>query len=540
MGEVVLGLNGIAVGIHDAGAALVIGNELVAAVEEERLSRLKRAEEQSPNRATREVIALAGIDPREIDTVAYGWSPHHLGIDASEAREKIRGFLRGLPGLAFRDDVRIKFVPHHEAHLWCGITFMPQGDARNEVDVLVLDGAGESTAGAYFCVRRGQAERVWTIALEASPGIYYEVLTRVVGFEWGEEGKTMGLASYACTAEVSNVPVLMDGRQTGNLPFMPDILDRYVEACRELHGQFVSQYSSQLTFVERAHIACSGQQEMTRRICQYVSDIAEPSPYTLLVGGTALNCTMNGVISELCKERGSTLFVPPPANDSGIAIGAAVACCESPISCYSRDGAYTGRSYRISDIWDQMRTKCRAIQAVSVEDIAAELIDNNRVIGWFDGRAEIGPRALGRRCIIARPDSTRLRDRINHVKGRESWRPLAPSVTGEEFARSLRGQPSPYMLIASYARDGAMGPLAGVIHVDGSTRPHVILQKDAYDELILTVGRLSGHEAVICTSFNRAGEPIVYTPEEALRSAVSMHLDMLAGEGWAIDLAATQ
>jgi carbamoyltransferase len=172
------------------------------------------------------------------------------------------------------------------------------------------------------------------------------------------------------------------------------------------------------------------------------------------------------------------------------------------------------------------------VKDVATEEVVSLLAEQSLVLGWFEGRSEIGPRALGRRSVIARPDSVKVRDRVNFMKGRESWRPLAPSLTEAEFDRSFENSiPSPYMLINA-TNSARREMLGGVIHVDGTSRPQVVDEAGPYRALLTAMGESTGCEAVICTSFNMAGEPIVYSPADALTSARAMHLDGLAGDGW--------
>jgi carbamoyltransferase len=174
---------------------------------------------------------------------------------------------------------------------------------------------------------------------------------------------------------------------------------------------------------------------------------------------------------------------------------------------------------------------------ISAKDLAAHLAERRLICGWFEGRSEVGPRALGKRSIIARPDSPAIRDRINLLKSRETWRPLAPSLTAREFDLDFNGStPSPYMLIAASATAGAASRIGGVIHVDDTARPQVVDRPGPYVDLLVEMGKALGTEAVTCTSFNKSGEPIVYSPSDALHSAMGMRLDCLAGDGWYLQL----
>lgn len=261
--------------------------------------------------------------------------------------------------------------------------------------------------------------------------------------------------------------------------------------------------------------------------------ISECESHTIVfAGGTALNCSLNGKIADALQKTGQTLVVPPCASDTGIAIGAAAYVTDRVEQVQKCSTALLGRQFDPDQIASVLRRHCLSADQASPKDVS-DAIQSGAVIGWFAGRAEIGPRALGARCIIARTDSERIRDRINVMKGRESWRPLAPAVTDSEFSEGFVGQPSPYMLVAAKVRPGATN-LRGVTHVDGSARPQLVAGAlTPYKAVIDSLGRTAElPPAVICTSFNHAGEPMVYSPEDALASALNMKLDAIAGDGW--------
>jgi carbamoyltransferase len=374
----------------------------------------------------------------------------------------------------------------------------------------------------------------------SSPGIYYEAATQYLGFRWGDEGKTMGLAAYGRNLNIE-VPSLSDQRFYGSIPTQKTLEDsprhvhagvRYsiIEAFRALHG-------NDLSFNQRADIALASQYVIMQRILDYVTELLDEIDILILSGGVALNCATNAQVAALCDAKGVRLIIPPPASDTGVALGSSLAGVDDPTSVEPLDDAFLGRMYTADMIAHELRKENVIVKEADTQELVLKLLEQSAVCGWFEGRSEIGPRALGKRSIIARPDSTALRDRINVLKGRESWRPLAPSLTQSEFERSFAGSiPSSYMLINAFISGNARNRLASVVHVDDTSRPQVVTSSGAYHTLLKEMGKLNGTEAVICTSFNRAGEPIVYTPVEALQSARAMKLDYLAGDGWYISL----
>jgi carbamoyltransferase len=293
----------------------------------------------------------------------------------------------------------------------------------------------------------------------------------------------------------------------------------------QLHGKY-------LTFNQRADVAFAAQQCVGERVMAYARELTESADGLVLAGGVALNCTINASVAAYCRARNVELVIPPPASDTGVAIGAAAAAVEDPLTIQPIEEPFLGLDYPPHRVVAELRGMGANVRDATVEEIASLLIERSLVLGWFEGRSEIGPRALGKRSVIARPDNVRIRDRVNFLKSRESWRPLAPSLTAAEFGRSFENSvPSRHMLINA-TNSARREKLSGVIHADGTSRPQVVDAAGPYRTLLATVGEGTGCEAVICTSFNMAGEPIVYSPAEALASATAMNLDGLAGDGW--------
>lgn len=529
---IALGLNGFAGADHDAAAALVIDGRVVAAVEEERLNRRRHAPGDKPVLAIPEVLRIAGIDPGDIDIVCHGWQPEAMGVPSGTESENIR-LAMAAAGAPLAADVPVTFTDHHLAHFWSAVAFIPPGVSRAAIDGLVVDGAGESTSGACFRLRGTNVEKAWNLGLAGSLGLIYEAATAAIGFRPGEEGKTMGLASYGRLETMDKVPAPPDDRFAGPIP----VLGGRHEVRRH-HRSWLARMKPLVpagtSFNARADLALGVQSAVESQIMSYLSDLREPAPVLVMAGGVALNCSINATVAQWCRRRQVTLTIPPPANDGGIAIGAAVSVSPDPTACVA-DSAFLGRGYSPAEIISRLTALGAVVREITTSEVAAGLLERDGLFGWFEGRAEIGPRALGRRAVLARADSARVRDRLNLMKGRENWRPLAPSMLAGEFDSCFDGVASPYMLINCTARASASQALAGVIHVDNTARPQILGSDDEqgpYGALIAEVGRLSGHAAVTCTSFNPAGQPIVYTPEDAYLAAVTMGLDLLAGDGW--------
>lgn len=535
--KIVLGLNGIPLQGHDPAAALIVDNKVVAAVEEERLCRKKRGMGLAPINAALEVVNLAGLSLNDVEAVSIPWIPDSMGYDTSMLESDLRKWLtsQGFRG----NEIQICFVEHHLAHAWSGLAYVSELKGK-KYSILVVDGSGESTGGAAF-LYNNSLNCLWHIDQSSSLGIYYEAVSSYIGFNWGEEGKTMGLAAYGRDMGL-DMPFIPDNRISAILPKWDRSLGSPKHRHENFREQFVNKiyqkYGHPLSFNKKADISLAAQNVVCDRIMEYVKELCQDVDGFVLAGGVALNCSINVKVAQYCKSNNIDFVIPPPASDTGVAIGAAIATnYKYNQTIIPLESAYLGADYSVDEICTRLEKQNIKVEPITESQVASLLFDENFICGWFDGKSEIGPRALGHRCIIARPDSTSIRDKINVLKGRESWRPLAPSVTFEEFNRSFEGSiPSKYMLInATNSKD--VKALAGVTHVDGTARPQVVVEDGAYLSLIKSVGTITGGcEAIICTSFNMAGEPIVYTPEDAIRSASKMGLDAVVGNGWIVKL----
>lgn len=527
----VLGVNGQSGSGHDACATLVIDGQVVASVEEERISRVKRGRGRPPTGAIAEVLALGGVGVADIDAVAYPWDPELARSSDRDARTMIADWLPG------SSPASVQFVPHHMAHAYSGLPFIPGGAQGTHAAVLVLDGSGEGGGGEAFQWDGGQLGSSFALSTSSSLGIYYEALARYLGFAWGEEGKVMGMSSFGrdrgLTAPRPAIELVESRRGCSPLSGAA-----YEHGVRTAMGSFHEAFGSVVTFNDRADAAHACQEVVADAVCRLAEAAVGDASTLVYAGGVALNCTINGLLAELLAQKGVRLVIPPAANDSGTALGAAIGVAVHLGDPVVPASVHLGRSIDGQRAGAVLAEAGVTTRASSPGELAERLVERDWVVGWLDGGAEIGPRSLGARSIIARPDSERVRDCVNVMKGRESWRPLAPSIATDAFADNLVGVPSPFMLHASRVRDSAVDGLAGVVHVDGSSRPQVVGRDSAYGALLDAVGRSGGCPAVLCTSFNRAGEPMVYSVQEGLAAARAMNLHALAGDGWIAELPA--
>jgi carbamoyltransferase len=426
--------------------------------------------------------------------------------------------------------VRARFIDHHEAHAWSAYGLSGFDDAA----VLVVDGHGAWQATSLYHGRGNKLTRHRAIAYPNSLGSFYTTFTQLLGFEANsDEWKVMGLAAYA---------------QPG--PNLDDVIDtsgpiyklnkRAVRASPGakafLEARFGLQRNADEGFTdEDKALAASVQQATETAMLRLVEETVRQTGCRrlCLAGGVAMNSKANGVIlrSGLVDE----IFVQPAATDDGTALGAAMAPqirrAGRPINA-RMEHAYLGPSYSDAQV-ARVLTDARVehVETEHVERISARLLSEGFVLGWFQGQMEFGPRALGARSILGDPRDAATRDRVNaSVKFREEWRPFAPSCLEErahEFFEPAAA--SPFMILTFTVKPEKRALIPAVTHVDGSARVQTVARdtNERYWRLISEFDRLTGIPIVLNTSFNLKGEPIVCSPQDALRTFYTSGLDFL-------------
>ncbi|MBF6175330.1 carbamoyltransferase family protein [Nocardia blacklockiae] len=529
----VLGINAI---FHDSAAALVVDGEIVAAAEEERFSRRKHGKRpvpfsawEQPEQAAAWCLAQAGLTAADLDAVGYSYDPaqvdHALGgLDPSweplrtRFAERAPHFLASaLPGL---DPAKVRFVRHHVAHAAsCGLA-APFGDAA----VLTLDGRGESTsmlAGEY---RDGKLDVLATQRLPHSLGLMYEDLTTHLGFaRSSDEYKVMALASYG-------KPRFLDSLRervysTGDGGFRTEPIDWDSYAPRRAPAEEMRP--------EHADLAASVQlrlQEVLLELCRWLHSETGADKLTL-AGGIALNCVANTTLYN--EGPFDDIWVQPAAGDSGTALGAALTlAAESGEPAGPMTTAALGRGFSDAELEQTLReAHIRYERPADLAGTVAAALADNDVVAWFQGRAEFGPRALGYRSLLAHPGHAANLERLNAVKGREQFRPVAPMVLAERAAEIFsRGPlPSPYMLFVHDVAPEWRDRLPAVTHVDGTARIQTVDRADhpLLADTIARFGERTGLPVVVNTSLNTAGRPMVDSPRDALECFGSAPVDLL-------------
>ena len=559
--ETILGINCFK---HDASAALLVDGIPVAAVEEERLSRVKH-DGAFPGRAIHHCLDAAGIEPGQLDHVAFymlpglvfrenlTYWPRHLvtggglsslGFWGSQlwAGAKMRSIptmVRELLGHEM-ERTRFHFVEHHPAHAAAG--FFASG--YESAAMLTLDGVGERDTGTAGTFDPEGYRILRRMRFPHSPGFFYSAVTDYLGFRPdNDEYKVMGLASYGKPTHLDLFRKLISvdpggmltidtgyfSYQTGDRKrYFSPALVRALGPAREKDGEIEQRH---------ANVAHSAQLALEDAVLRLARELREETGETRLVisGGVGLNCVMNG---RLLREAGYREFYPMPAcHDAGTSLGAAwhvdrvVLGNRRPL--IELPHLYLGPSFDEAEVEEELRgDKIAFTRPDDLPASVAALLEQGKVVGWFQGGAEFGPRALGNRSIIADPRRAEMQDLVNAcVKRREEFRPFAPSVleerAGQWFSGCVR---SPHMILVFDVPGERREQLPAVTHVDGTARVHTVScsANPLYHQLIGEFAKLTGVPVILNTSFNVKGEPIVTTPREAVRTFFGTGMDALA------------
>ena len=529
----VLGINAV---FHDPAAALVVDGRVVAATEEERFSRRKHGKQavpfstwELPEAAARWCLQCAGLQPEDLDAVAYSYEPALMpepGADLSaEEWEPMRtlyarlapSFLRtALPGL---DPARVRYVPHHIAHAASAYLAAPFRDSS----VLVLDGRGEVASHLAGRSRGGDLDVLHTQQLPHSLGLMYEEVTEHLGFRRSsDEYKVMAMASYGQPAHLAEFRDLI--RATGDGGFQVQPID---------WGSFVKRRRADEDWTaDHADLASTVQIRLEEVLLDLAGWLhARTGDLDLtMAGGVALNCVANSRLAE--QSPFERIWVQPAAGDSGTALGAALyEAHRLGDRVEAMPGAALGREWTDEELGAWLAEA--AVPAERPADLAAavaEVIAANGVVAWFQGRSEYGPRALGHRSLLASPADAGNLHRLNCIKGREQFRPVAPMVLAERAKEIFDGpDPSPYMLFTHHVRDGWQERIPAVVHVDGSARVQTVHQdtEPLVHRLLTEVDRRTGIPVLVNTSLNTAGRPMVDDPRDALECFGSAPVDVL-------------
>jgi carbamoyltransferase len=551
----ILGINW---GEHDNAAALLQDGNVTAAVEEERFSRAKHAHFSFPGRASSYCMSTGNITPADTDIVAASFNPataigsglgyairnfpHSNFIGLAEIVRRV-WYAAAKPysrySLKFPEHTKFITVPHHMAHA-ASAFFMSDFD---EAAILVVDGMAEWATTSLYHAQGNNIKPLGSINFPHSLGFYYAAFTEYMGFEpFDGEYKVMGMAAYGdpdrFRSELSDIVCLSDnkyrlnlkyfnfqkdyGRTTWYSPYMITNfgpVNTHTGMPPQLYLDIAAGVQQRLEDTLFHLITCLQQKTGSRNLC--------------LAGGVALNSVANGkIVQQGLFDR---IFIQPAANDAGCALGAALYAHHSLTGAKNHEllkHVYLGPEYSTGEIESFLRSNMVAYEILADPvETAAELLTQGKITGWFQGRMEFGPRALGNRSILADPRDANMKDRINAaVKFREPFRPFAPSVPAEDsdiYFEPVGG--SPFMIRVTKVRPGAEELVPAVTHVDGTARLHTVDKEvnELYWRLLKRFGGKTGVPVLLNTSFNVRGEPIVCDYKEAIACFNNSGMDAL-------------
>jgi len=568
---------GIFEGHWDPAVAVVRDGRLVAFAEEERFIRFKHAPRIYPIHALKYCLDEAGIRPDQVEAIGINWDlPAYTDgtmrafFDDMAAAwpidENTRRWQQSVLAY-FNEDVTrrrhelnwwrafgkldlppIVPIPHHFTH-----ALHAYMQSRFDKALCVtIDGSGDRHCTVLWDCRGNEVRPIKEICMPHSLGWFYAAFTEYLGFKaYNDEYKVMGLAAYG-REDAELMPkvaeVISIGEDSVEYRLEPKYIhygphtwsDRFTDDMIELFGRPM-RLSHEPIEDWHKNLAFAVQHELEEAVCRLVDwGMKQTGAENLCIGGgVGLNVKMNSRLFSFGIVR--DFFAQPLCNDGGAAAGAALGAYWKRIQKRPEPLATLALGPEISNDDIQSALERCHIQYERVEDVVdvvAEALANGAIVGWYQGRMEAGPRALGQRSILADPRSVEMRDRINErVKYREPWRPFCPSLPAEDAARYLREYTdAPYMNIAFSATDELLRDAPAIVHVDGSVRVQLVREEShpLFHRLLRAFERRTGVSVLLNTSFNLNGEPIVCSILDALRTFSSSGLDMLAAGDYII------
>lgn len=557
---------GINAAFHDTAAALVKDGKIIAAAEEERFTHIKHGKRpvpfstwELPFHAIDYCLKTAGITIKDVDRIAYSFDPE--GVSEASVYEDdllsssdllvqadvyngwdtlFLNYIRKAPeqlrdGYPHHLQKRLansgsltekwEFVNHHVAH--AASAFFPS--PFTEAAVMTLDGRGEKATTGYFMGKGNSLEQLSTVDMPHSLGMLYEKITTYLGFlHSSDEYKVMALASYGKPVYLEDFRSVINVQDNGQYTIDEFDPQQWWGPGRTKEDPFEQLHH------DIAHSLQKALEETVLKLANWLYQETK-SENLCMAGGVALNCVMNAVIRD--KGPFKNIWVQPAAGDAGTALGAAqwldVQLNSQHTNRYTApmDHVYWGPEYTDDEIekfmiWAKMPYK----RLYDVAKETAAILAEDKIIAWYQGRMEFGPRSLGSRSILASPIHPDMQARLNDIKDREDFRPVAPVVLEEDASEWFEhADVSPFMLFVYPVKDDKADQIPAVRHTDGTARVQTInaQQHPLYYELINEFKKLTGVPVLVNTSFNTRGEPIVCTPRDAIECFWTSPFDAL-------------
>jgi len=554
---------GISCFYHDSAAALLKNGEVIAAAQEERFTR-KKHDEDFPKNAIKYCLKEAGITMKEIDHVAYyekpfvkferllttyidTWPLGYLSfLKAMKVWLKKKLWIPSIIRKELEYDGDVFYMDHHESHAASSVYASPFENCA----FLTADGVGEWATLTYGTAKGNKIEINKEIHFPHSLGLLYSAFTYYLGFKVNSgEYKVMGLAPYGEPKYTDKVRELIDVKDDGS--FRLDMkyfkyaygLKMTNHRFHKLFGQPPREPETKITQRE-FDIAKSLQVVLEEIMLKLANHIQKETgeENLCLAGGVALNCVANGRL--LRESNFNKIFIQPASGDAGGALGAALFAHHSILNNprnYQMKNVYLGPGFtneQVEKLLKEHNVEFEKLEGENLYERVADHISDQKVIGWYQGRMEYGPRALGNRSIVADARNKENWQRVNlKIKFRESFRPFAPTVIEEDLNENFElDTATPYMLLVAQVKKDN---LPAITHVDNSARIQSVnaAENPRYHKLISKFKEKTGTGVIINTSFNVRGEPIVCTPEDALKCFLRTDMDILVMENYLVNKA---
>lgn len=524
---------------HDAGAVLIDG-ERIFAVNEERLNRVKKYR-GFPELSIKTVLEMAKADPEDVEVIAVA------GIFRKQKRLlELEARLKAIFGPEFKK--KVLFVEHHLAHSASAYYTSGWRDAL----AVSIDAAGDGMSSSIYVAKDGEMIRIAQSTYIDSLGDFYASVTELLGFKpMRHEGKVMSLASYGRPSYDLSAIIELNG-----LSFENHLKVIGVEATKKLaeffryplrHAKDIAMRMKRGDLDGKLQrkaieIAASAQRHLEKLLEELGVKLRSKGLPLAYAGGVAQNVKANAVLRKIFGD--DNLWVFPAMDDGGLAFGSAIFVkaqldrLDGKWMPFKLEHVYLGPSYDKAYIEEFLRKESLEFEEVD-EKFVADALAEGKLVGFFQGAMEFGPRALGNRSILVDPSDEGVKERLNVALKRDVFQPFAPSLLWEkagEYLEDLEGKPNEFMTMSYTASDVFRELAPAVVHVDGTTRPQAVRKEvnSGYYEIIKAFERNTGLGAVLNTSFNMHGEPIVCSPEDALKTFRNAGLDVLVVEGFAV------
>jgi carbamoyltransferase len=554
----ILGINSA---YHESSACLIKNGQIVAVAEEERFNRVKHAKpakvnnpDELPINTINFCLEKARISLKELSYIGYSFAPEKRlknikvkekvveGDWGSKSGEelfyqKLQEVPKKLAQLAAQDiSNKFHWIDHHLCHASSAFFVSP----FKESAVLSVDGIGEFTTTYLGYGTGNKIKTIKEIEYPNSLGLFWEKYSKFLGFTEYDAAKVMGLAAYGNPSRYYNKLISLIEKSNGasfrlNNNIIKFRVNDYSGLSRLLGRK---RELNQVIETRHADIAAALQkltEEILLRIANYLYNQTK-TKNLCIAGGVALNCVANRILQE--NSQFENIYIQPAAHDAGTAIGAAYFIWNQILGKarnYVMDNPFLGPEYSEHEIIEILnKNNLNYSYYCDIERITAKLVSSRKIVAWFQGRMEIGPRALGNRTLLADPRNPKIRDTLNtEVKHREYFRPFAPSVLAEKaeewFKISKKSLSSDFMLFAYDVVEDKQNLIPAVIHIDGTSRIQTVREETnpKYHKLIQEFEKLTGVPVILNTSFNNDKEPIVCSPKDAVNTFLKTRIDYL-------------